>query len=169
MKTIAGISVESLRDVLHYNPETGIFTWKQTGKGKRAGGIAGNTRPDGYRRINVGGKLYYAHRLAYLYMTGEWPKDLIDHANMDPSDNRWCNIRACDQRQNRGNRRIDPRSRSGIKGIHYRADCDKWWAYICPNGRLKSLGMYKTLEEAMAARATAAKEFFGDFAREGKC
>src|SRR6202035_4009666 len=98
------LTAERLREFIHYDPLTGVFTWlvlpvcrgpRFVGRGPnqvRVGGIAGCvSKSNGYRRIKIGGHPYCAHRLAWLYMTGTWPKDEIDHINRVRSDNRFCN------------------------------------------------------------------------------
>lgn len=160
------LTAEQLRSALIYHPDTGVFNWVHGAKGRYAGDVAGNVRPDGYRRINVFGHLYYAHRLAWLYMTGEWPEHQIDHINMDPSDNRWANLRAATPRQNRGNRKAQRNSKSGVKGVYQREYDDKWVAYIAPNGRVRVIGSFNTLGEAKRARSKAARQFFGEFSRD---
>lgn len=160
------LTADELRDALTYDEESGEFYWIHGAKGRFAGAKAGNKRPDGYKRINVNGHLYYAHRLAWLYMTGEWPEHQVDHVNMNPQDNSWKNLRAATPSQNRGNRRVQSNSWTGVKGVHFREDMKKWMAYISPNGKLKTLGYFSTLEEAKEARSKAAREFFGDFSRD---
>jgi len=165
------LTATELREELHYDPDTGIFTWLKIAKGRYVGSVAGCASGDGYRRIHVGGRstgrLYYAHRLAWLYMTGEWPSHQIDHINRDPKDNRWCNLRAATPRQNRGNRHGAQRnSWTGIRGVHYRTDIRKWMAHISPHGKLKVLGYFANLEDARAARSKASREFFGEFSQE---
>src|SRR3954471_7787062 len=95
------LSQSQLKDVLDYNPDTGIFTWKtregdnykswnKKYPGKRAGAKLTRIR---YRTISINKTAYYEHRLAYLYMVGRWPDDVIDHINHIEDDNRWCNLR----------------------------------------------------------------------------
>lgn len=94
---------EALKLLLTYNPETGEFTrLKGTGKGAAAGTVTKGCidKSNGYRRICVQGKQRYAHRVAWLYMTGQWPKDQIDHKNMDRSDNRFGNLRQANNSEN---------------------------------------------------------------------
>lgn len=88
------ITQSDLKDQLRYNPRTGEFRWLRGGRFNRlAGKSAGYRDPDGYLLIRIGGVLYQAHRLAWLYMTGNWPNGgFIDHRNTDPSDNRWVNL-----------------------------------------------------------------------------
>jgi hypothetical protein len=85
------LTAERLRELLNYDPDTGVFTWRvRPVHSHRVGDIAGSVRTTrGYRLIGVAGRVYKAHRLAWLYMMGEWPKDQIDHINRDPSDNRF--------------------------------------------------------------------------------
>lgn len=167
MQMLTDLSAEELRATLRYEPDTGLFYWLRGGRWNRlAGKIAGTIRVDGYVRINIGGQGYWAHRLAWLYMTGEWPKDQIDHKNCNPNDNRWSNLRAATGRQNRGNKGVQSNSLTGVKGVHYYKSRDQWVAYVGTRGALKRLGYFNTLEEAKAARSKAAKQYFGDFSRD---
>ena len=85
------ITEARLKERLHYDPDTGIFTWlKMSRQPKRLGSVAGG-RCDGYIQIYLDGLIYRAHRLAWLYMTGEWPVGYLDHKNGVRDDNRWCN------------------------------------------------------------------------------
>ena len=88
------LSQKYLREALHYDPDTGIFTWKvATASCVKVGAEAGCVKNDGYRAIGMGGKSYKAHRLAWLYVHGEWPKEQIDHINHIRTDNRMENLR----------------------------------------------------------------------------
>ena len=111
-------SQSRLKELLHYDQATGIFRWITNRKGgPRAGDIAGKSLTNGYLRIGVDGKLYYAHRLAFFYMTGRWP-DQIDHFSGDRIDNRWCNLRESDFTMNAQNRRTaNPSNRVGLLGV----------------------------------------------------
>ncbi len=160
------LSAQDVRAELRYDSDTGVFYRVHSGKGYHAGSVAGHKRPTGYVRISVLSKLYYAHRLAWLYMTGEWPANEVDHINGDPSDNRWCNLRAATARENRGNTRAPKNNTTGVKGVHYYKNRGKWTAYVARNRRTKCLGYFDTIEEAAAARRAAAKLVFGDFSRD---
>src|SRR5690606_33021363 len=84
---------ERLAEVLDYDPTTGIFLWKKpTGSRAVAGSVAGTVNLSGYIQIQIDGTIYYAHRLAWLWMTGSWPNNEIDHSEMNPADNRWSNL-----------------------------------------------------------------------------
>jgi len=94
-----------LRDILWYDPETGVFIWLRPPKhnSKLLGKPAGNTRPDGYTTIRINGEAYYAHRLAFLYMTGQWPEPETDHIDRNPFNDRWSNLREATSSLNKYN------------------------------------------------------------------
>lgn len=153
-----------LKAMLHYDPETGVFTWLvNSGTRARIGAVAG-TYSNGYRRLRVGGQHYLMHRLAFLYMTGSMPSLYVDHINGVRDDNRWCNLRQCAFADNTKNakRRVD--NRLDAKGVGQRAD-GTFRARIRVDGVRRSLGNFKSLEEASAAYATAAEQAHGAFAR----
>jgi hypothetical protein len=113
-------------ELLRYDPDTGVLTWKSAVSPQRAAGsVAGTRRPDGYSRIKLDGRLYLAHRLAWLLTHGTCPKE-IDHISGDRSDNRIANLRAASRSQNSQNR-------SGVKGVTLHRG--KWEARIVVNGK----------------------------------
>ena len=145
---------------LHYDPDTGVFTWlKSRGSRACAGTRAGRQRPDGYRTIKFAGKDYLEQRLAVLYMTGAWPTDLIDHKSRRPSDNRWENLRPATYSQNHANRCVRVDSASGVKGV-YRRKSGRWFAQV----GWKRLGGFDSCELASAAVAAEALRVYGEFA-----
>lgn len=152
-----------LKEVLSYDPDTGLFVWLVTRRGLKAGSIAGGLRPDGYVRICVDGRLYYAHRLAFLFMEGRWPAHVIDHANGNPSDNRWANLRAATQSQNLANAAKQDLHR--YKGTSFQKEKGKWRATIQVNRKQRSLGLFDSELEAHKAYCDAAELYFGEFAR----
>ena len=98
------ITQEKLRELLYYNPETGIFRWKNTPSRKvHANDIAGTIRPDDYVQIGIGKRYYLAHRIAWLYVHGYLPENDVDHINRNPSDNRIVNLREVSQQCNSRN------------------------------------------------------------------
>ena len=101
--TNSQLTVERLRELLSYDPATGKFLWRVGRQCMRAGAVAGATEVQGYRVIKIDGKIYKAHRLAWLYVTGEWPPEEIDHKNTDPQDNVWSNLRLATHSQNQAN------------------------------------------------------------------
>lgn len=152
-----------LKGLLAYDPETGVCRW-HVKKGRAQGrDVAGYCGPDGYWRIQVGGKLWLLHRLAWLYMTGEQPPMIVDHIDRDPANNKWANLRAADKSLNNANSRVRRNSTSGVKGVIVRKS--RYIAQISINGRCTYLGMFKTVQEASAAYEAAAKTQFGEFAR----
>src|SRR5882757_6777755 len=118
------LSHAELQRILHYDPETGIWTRRT---GKRAGNRADHSRSTGYRAVCIHSKRFLAHRLAWFYMTGEWPKT-IDHKNRSRHDNRWINLRSCTQSQNLGNQKLSARNLTGLKGVERHGR--KWRSWI---------------------------------------
>lgn len=160
------LSAERLRELLHYNPETGDLTWiTDLTNNVRAGDRAGTRNSKKYLQIRVGKRFYQAHRLAWLYMTGEWPAHHIDHINCIRDDNRWCNLRPASRTQNLANTKRYLNNTSGFKGVSFHRPSQKWLAQIRANNVFHYLGIYKTPEEAHAAYCSAATKLFGEFAR----
>ena len=129
------------------------------------GQIAGNINSDGYVRVGLNGKVYLAHRLIWCMMTGSFPDFDIDHKDLNTSNNRFDNLRACDRSQNNMNHPIRVDNSSGIKGIYFESKSKKWTAEIKSHGVRYWLGSYDTKEEAGEARRTAAQQVHKDFAR----
>lgn len=158
------IDARRLREVLSYDPETGEFFWLVGIKGVCAGDRAGGlSRSRGYWRIQLDGQRHTAHRLAWLYMTGEWPRDQIDHINGIRTDNRFANLREATNAQNGANSSKRENTTSKYKGVDRRGK--RWRAQIRSGGKKYCLGMFDTPEEAYAAYCAAARKFHGEFAR----
>jgi hypothetical protein len=163
---VADISIDRLREVLVYDPETGIFTWKEKiAKKVVVGKEAGRRRPDGYCRIRLFGVEYYAHRLAVAHHTGEWPVGDLDHANLDRSDNRIANLRLATRSQNQANHPRKSTNTSGFKGVGYFKPSNLWRARIVKDGKLTYQAYFRTKEDAYAAYCQKALELHGEFAR----
>ena len=129
------LTQERLQYLLSYDRETGIFRWRiNRGRMAKAGDIAGSQGNDCYVRIRVDGKDYAAHRLAWLYMTGEWPAATIDHENINRADNRWRNLREATNAQNGTNRHKQANNTSGFKGVYVDKTSNKFCAKIKING-----------------------------------
>ncbi len=160
------LTLDRLREVLHYDPETGIWTWLVTLSSRNpAGNLACKTKHDtGYHRVSIDGHRYKAHRLAWLYMTGEWPKNQIDHKNIIRHDNRWENLREANQQQNSANM-IRGTSNSGLKGVFKKKN--RYLAHITVNYKSIYLGTFQSKEEAAEAYRAAAETNFGLYARTG--
>jgi hypothetical protein len=159
------INADTARQLLIYEPETGVFTWRESRGRVAAGDVAGGLARNGYWEIYVGGRRYRAHRLAWLITHGEWPEPTVDHINGVKTDNRIANLRQATVTQNHANQSLRRNSQSGIRGVHYSARDGRWVAKITANGRTSFLGQFKTKDEAAAAYATASRIAFGDFAR----
>ena len=111
------LTQERLKELLHYDPETGVFRWKvDRPKGVKIGNKAGTLDQDGYRKISLDGKRFYAHRLVWLYVHGEFPFDQIDHKNRVPDDNRLVNLRQATSGENRANSKT---THLGMKGAYF--------------------------------------------------
>lgn len=164
-------TAEKVREWLDYDPETGFFHVKKKSKFKGViGARAGSLKPHGYISIQFDGYRDYAHRLAWVWMTGTWPIE-VDHKNNDRSDNRWINLRECTRQQNNANRSIQqkyvhhdlPR---GVIRVLNRGGSVSYHGRIIVDEKQIHLGSYPTPDEAHAAYSQAAKDYFGEFARE---
>ena len=145
-----------LKKVLHYDPITGVFTWRVNRGGKAmAGTVAGCTDHQGYRAIKVGNKTYMGHRLAWLYVHGYFPENGIDHINRDSTDNRIINLREVSQQcnmRNTGNHRTNT---SGVKGVSWDKKDKRWKAYVIVERKFQSLGNHLDFDEAVCHRLAA--------------
>lgn len=156
------ITQKHLKEILCYDPETGIFIWLvDRSDNIKAGDVAGRTNIQYYIQIQINYKQYMTHRLAFLYMTENMP-EYIDHINRDKADNRWCNLRKCSCSQNGGNRKIGKNSTTRYKGV--RRTSKGFQGRIGINGKRINLGTYITPELAAMAYNTAAIKYFGKFA-----
>jgi hypothetical protein len=141
-----------LKTYLHYCPETGLFTWLRKISQNAKGSVAGTTTYQGYVAIAIAGKKYLAHRLAWLYMTGEMPSDLLDHINGIKNDNRIANLRPANKILNGQNMpRLKSNNTSGYTGVVKCSRSSKWIAQINVNRQCKVIGRYATAEEASEA------------------
>ena len=155
------LTQQRLKELLHYDPETGIFTRKIFVKpNAKAGDIAGFHTPKGYLAFYVDKKRYLAHRIAWLYMTGSWPKYVIDHIDAGKDHNWFSNLQDITNRKNL-HRKNHPNSNntSGFVGVHYRKDkvndVKKYEACIQANDKKYRLGYFLTPEEASEAYQAA--------------
>jgi hypothetical protein len=162
------LTLERLRTVIHYDPLTGVFEWTTQRNNHRAlpGTSAGHYKSKRkYVIIGIYHHNYFAHRIAWLYMTGEMPTCDIDHINGDRADNRWANLRLATRSQNNANAKRRADNTSGFKGVTFNKRRNGWQAQIKLTGRNYNLGCFITPEEAHAAYRVAAAERFGQFAR----
>lgn len=156
------ITAEKVRELLQYDPETGVFAWRATGK------VAGSHSANGYYSIQISGVRRRVHWWAWLYVYGEMPGDgcEIDHVNCNQADNRIANLRLCTQNQNAANRRRSRNNTSGFKGVSRAPSAaNPWKAQIRHDGKLLYLGLFPTAEAAHEAYKAAAADKHGAFAR----
>jgi len=163
---------DNWKELITYNPETGDFVWSypvNSGRGysnKKIGAIAGMPCVGrNYIKIIIGGKQFYAHRLAWLWVHGEYPDDVIDHVNGDGSDNRICNLRSASKTQNQWNRSVSKRNSTGLKGVYFHRKSGKFQSMIKIGPKSKYLGMFDSPDAAHSAYITAAKNAHGEFYR----
>ena len=112
--------------------------------------VLGAPNSEGYIRVGIAGKRYKAHRLAFLYMTGEWP-NVVDHINGDRTDNRWANLRDADHTVNAENKLLVPLGNNPFLGVSWSKRRSKWHAQIMVRGKQHNLGFFCTPEEASSA------------------
>lgn len=165
---------EHIRELLSYDPETGQFTWLRrpgsdrctnTWNTRFVGTVAGSINDQGYRVICIDRSDYRAHRLAWLYVSGEWPPAEIDHINGDRADNRIANLRQASRAENMRNCRKRRDNTSGRKGVSWDNRDRKWYAKIKVNSKDTYLGVFDCPDEAAAAYEAAAERLHGQFAR----
>jgi len=163
------ITQTELKELLHYNPETGISTWiprpldlfsrlcaGKTWNTRYAGKPAGCVnKTTGYLQILIYGKIYKSHRLAFLYMEGQFPKDQVDHVNHIRSDNRWKNLREVNRQENNRNQSLPRNNTSGHVGVYWNKNRKKWQSRIKVSGKLAHLGYFTEKADAVKARQKA--------------
>lgn len=161
------LTAERLRELLDYDPETGVFVWRtlqpwHTRRNPVAGARMG---AEGRVIISIEGRRHLRSRLAWLYMTGEWPASCVDHEDTDPSNDRWSNLRIATPVQNGCNRPRQRNNTTGFKGVTREKSTGKFVAQIFVRKRHIMLGRFLTAEAAHAAYCRAAEDLHGEFAR----
>lgn len=163
------LTQEILKTLLDYSPDTGFFTWKERSlelfrssqfqkifnsrHARKEAGCFDSGR--GYWLIRINKKLYQAHRLAWLYMAGEWPTDQIDHIDGNPLNNKWENLRTVSQQENSRNSKLSATSTSGVTGVSWDTRRGNWRAHITVDAKQKYLGAFDKKEDAIIARQDA--------------
>ena len=150
------LTQKRLKELLDYNPDTGKFIRLTKPNGNvNAGEVAGTLGSNGYIVISVDDEDYKAHRLAFLFMEGRFPECYTDHKNHIKWDNRWINLRKVTQSDNCKNSSMYKTNKSGFTGISWDKQKGKWKAQISVNRKVKNLGRYNCIIEAIGVRILA--------------
>lgn len=155
------LTAARVRELLDYNPDTGIFCWRSSKRGSvKAGDEAGFRRGDGYIKIKIDQHAVWAHRLVWLYVHGVLPAQQIDHINGNPSDNRLSNLRDVSGAVNSQNERKARRRKLGgtMLGAHWCATWRRWKSAICIDGKARHIGWFDTEADAHAAYVAAKRQ-----------
>lgn len=153
------LTQERLKELLHYDPETGVFTSKRTGK--QVGYRKDRRKP--YLFTKIGRRQIRLHHLAWLYMTGEMPKSQLDHINGDPTDNRWSNLRLASHFTNNWNRGRACTNKTGVKGVWIQGG--KYYCKFERKGEKYRYGPFDDLELAELVIMEAREKYHGEYAR----
>ena len=165
------LTAEYVRSILDYDPETGIFVWKDRteltpcNRARIVGKVAGCVSNRGYIQIKINLVAYQAHRLAWLIVFGKWPDKELDHINTNRVDNRIVNLREAGDDNQAHNQTKRKTNTSGHKGVTWCKKLKKWNAQISVNYKKMNLGYYDNILDAAKAYENAAKELHGKFAR----
>ncbi|CAI1840075.1 Uncharacterised protein [Serratia grimesii] len=146
------ISAERVRELFHYDQDTGVFTRRvRTALRTKVGDIVGSKDTYGYLQVKISEKMYLLHRLAWLYVYGSMPKATIDHIDRCKTNNSISNLRDVSRCINMRNTPTPRNNESGYKGVHYRKDSGNFYAFLTVNRKRIHLGCYNTLESANSA------------------
>lgn len=148
------ISHSRLLRILEYDPETGVWIWLNPSamNKKPIDRVAGTISVHGYRVITIDGIKYRSRRLAWFYMTGEWPIQEIDHDNRDKTDDRWNNLLDVSRSANALNRDLQTNNASGVRGVHWDTNRGKWVVQVKKDNVTHFGGRFDFLDEAIEAR-----------------
>jgi len=162
------LTQEYLKSILHYNSESGTFTWIKSNRYGWVGKIAGcsrTVRGENYRVIRINHVLYPAHRLAWFYTSGVWPDKEIDHIDRNGSNNSIINLREATRLENNCNKALNTRNTSGVKGVRWHGVARKWEARVNFNKVEYYLGLFETIEQADSVVRAKRLELHGEFVR----
>ena len=157
------LTFKRLKEALHYDPDSGVFTWIGSTRRGFNGKVAGSKRSDGYWAIKIDDKSYYGHILAWFYMTGSVPKQTIDHRDLNKLNNAWLNLREATQGEQCCNRPIPKNNTSGAKGVIWSKRHKAWRGRVIHKKHVHDLGYFTDFEEAKSAVETLRKKLHGEF------
>lgn len=161
------ITQERIRELFEYREdENGGWLYRRKSRGGKLAGtkVGAKHHRNGYYTVKITKDQYYLHRLIWIYHNGSIPEGYqIDHKDRDKSNNRIENLRPATNSQNQMNGFLSTKNTSGVKGVHWHSQRRKWYAYIMIDGKRLYLGYFDTFEDAVAARLTAEKLYFGDY------
>ena len=172
------LTYEYVNSRLRYEPETGLFFWKEkppvagesktesrcrktwnTRYAEKEAGCEHRVGRNSYEVIRIDDTLYRAHRIAWLLHYGEWPKDQVDHINGNGLDNRIENLRDVTNQENHKNRSLNSNNSSGVTGVWFHKQVQKWAAEIKIDGKKRCLGLFADINAAARARKEAERKY----------
>lgn len=153
------------RDLLWYDPSSGVIRWREYRTGNAMQNDLAGWVENGRRRIEIGGKAYLAHRVAYFLHTGKQPPRFLDHRDGDALNNRFANLRPATRRQNNRNKGVYANNSTGYRGVTYCQDSGKYRARAGVNGKKKAIGRFETAEAASQAYEDFTRKAYGEFYR----
>lgn len=161
------LSADYLRQIINYNPESGVFTWRERRGRVSPGEKASCMDKHGYVVIRIDGHLYKSYRLAWLYMFNKWPDKEVDHLNGIRNDNRIANLREATHSENNQNVQLKKSNTSGYKGVSWSKSVGKWHAYSRVNGQRIHIGYFEDKNSAYFAACNFREQHHGEFANHG--
>lgn len=163
MRNVRELNLSRLKELLDYNPDTGVFRWKKSVNSKTYDGlIPARKDKDGYLMVMVDSRNYRQHRLAWFYMTGLWPEKHLDHKNGVRDDNRFSNLRECDEQNNNRNRGLSRLNTSGVSGVSFQQG--KWVVRIRLNKFIRGFfGYYDDIELAELVANSVRDKYHKEF------
>ena len=163
MKNKHGLSIERIRELFNYNPDTGILTSKIKRHTLKVGDLVGGVGKFGYIQLKIDDKQYKAHRIIWAHYYGVWPELFLDHINRVTSDNRIVNLREATNSQNKKNQKLMSNNKSGFVGVCWHIHNQSWMASCMVNGKLHHLGYFDDIKEAAKVQHDFSVKHFGEF------
>ena len=157
------LTAERCRELFEYDQDTGVLTWKIPYGRQMKGSVVGYIHPTGYRRVRVGTSEYRIHRIIFLWMTGHWPVNQVDHIDGDPLNNTWINLRDVTPTQNMHNMRLRASNRTGCPGVFFIESKNYYRVRIRVAGERYHVGYFKHLNDAIQAAVAFREKHHGEY------